>query len=162
MKSRYNEVPTTKRYVFGAQQPNCNCQILQYKSRYNEKSHVKPGRFMYSTFCYFKRHTAIRYSETLLQKNPVAVRLQSPRTVLLCRRYFVITRLHCIAKIWFQKLLAVWIERDIKPCDINNMDETGFRIGTGGKQRVITRNVIFSWSVSIYLALLIEAIMLGV
>jgi hypothetical protein len=117
---------------------------------------------MYSTFCYFKRHTAIRYSETLLQKNPVAVRLQSPRTVLLCRRYFVITRLHCIAKIWFQKLLAVWIERDIKPCDINNMDETGFRIGTGGKQRVITRNVIFSWSVSIYLALLIEAIMLGV
>ncbi len=40
---------------------------------------------------------------------------------------------HDIAKTRFRKLLAVWVERDIKPRAIYDMDETGFRIGTRRK-----------------------------
>ncbi len=45
-----------------------------------------------------------------------------------------------MAQIWFRKLLAIWIENDIKPHDIYNMDETSFCIGTRGKQCIITWN----------------------
>jgi hypothetical protein len=43
---------------------------------------------------------------------------------------------HC----YFQKLRTARKEFNIHPVDRYNMDETGFRIGIGGKQKVITRN----------------------
>jgi hypothetical protein len=44
-----------------------------------------------------------------------------------------------ILPIWFQKLREVWEQFKIHSADCYNMDETGFRIGVGGKQRVVTR-----------------------
>jgi hypothetical protein len=46
-----------------------------------------------------------------------------------------------IIRIWFEKLRKALAKYNIHLEDCYNMDETGFRIGTGGKQRIITRDV---------------------
>jgi hypothetical protein len=45
-----------------------------------------------------------------------------------------------IIRIWFGKLKKALAKYYILLEDCHNMDETGFRIGTGGKQRIITQN----------------------
>ncbi len=45
-----------------------------------------------------------------------------------------------VIEAWFKKLLEVCEKYHIHPEDIFNMDETGFRIGCGGKQKVVIRN----------------------
>jgi hypothetical protein len=45
-----------------------------------------------------------------------------------------------IIRIYFQKLRNALEKYNIHPADCYNMDETGFRIGAGGKKRVVTRN----------------------
>jgi hypothetical protein len=45
-----------------------------------------------------------------------------------------------VIEAWFKKLLEVCEKYHIHPEDLFNMDETGFHIGCGGKQKVVTRN----------------------
>jgi hypothetical protein len=45
-----------------------------------------------------------------------------------------------IIRIWFNKLKKALAKYNILLENCYNMDKTGFRIGTGGKQRIITRN----------------------
>jgi hypothetical protein len=41
---------------------------------------------------------------------------------------------------WFKNPMKVCEKYNIHPEDIFNTDETGFRIGCGGKQKVVTRS----------------------
>jgi hypothetical protein len=45
-----------------------------------------------------------------------------------------------VIRTYFKKLFAALAKYRIDPADCYNMDETGFRIGVGGKKRVVTRN----------------------
>ena len=44
-----------------------------------------------------------------------------------------------VAAIWFSKLQAICTEEGVHPEDIWNMDETGFQIGVGKDQLVVTK-----------------------
>ena len=43
-----------------------------------------------------------------------------------------------ILRIWYEKVKKVWKKHNIQPQDCYNMAETGFQIGIGQSQKVIT------------------------
>ena len=42
---------------------------------------------------------------------------------------------------WYKKFCQVWKESDLQPSDFWNMDKSGFMIGMGKAQKVITKDV---------------------
>jgi hypothetical protein len=41
---------------------------------------------------------------------------------------------------WYAVLQEIITEHSLQPCDIANVDQTGFRVGISKPQRIITRN----------------------